>query len=91
MSRKSIKQKILLPYCAIILTVTVALGIISHQVLMTTVTDRERETLALLAQSTGEKISHKLQRRQELVKALALSDATERYARNFAEGLGLHG
>jgi len=84
MSRKSIKQKILLPYCAIILTVTVALGIISHQVLMTTVTDRERETLALLAQSTGEKISHKLQRRQELVKALALSDATERYARNFA-------
>jgi signal transduction histidine kinase/CheY-like chemotaxis protein len=84
MSRKSIKQKILLPYCAIILTVTVALGIISHQVLMTTVTDWERETLALLAQSTGEKISHKLQRRQELVKTLALSDATERYARNYA-------
>ena len=51
---------------------------------MTTVTDRERETMALLAQSTGERISHKLQRRRELVKTLALSNATERYARNFA-------
>ena len=84
MIRKSIKRKILLPYCAIILTVTVTLGVISHQVLMSTVIDRERETLAVLAQATGQKIYHKLERRQELVKTLALSDATERYARNYA-------
>jgi len=64
MNRKSIKQKILLPYFAIILSVTIMLGIISHQVLMTTVTDRQRETLALLARATGEQIAQQLNRRK---------------------------
>ena len=84
MNRKSIKQKILLPYSTIILSVTVILGIVSHHVLMTTVTDRQRETLALLARATGEDISQGLNRRKERIKALALSDATERYARDYA-------
>lgn len=84
MSRKSIKQKILLPYCAIILSVTVVMGIISHQVLMTTVTDRQRETLTLLAHAIGDEISQRFEHRKEKIKTLAHSDATERYARNYA-------
>ena len=84
MNKRSIKQKILLPYCAIILSVTVILGVISHQVLMTTVTDRQQETLALLARATGEEIAHQFERRKEQIKILAHSDATERYARNYA-------
>lgn len=84
MNRKSIKQKILLPYCAIILGVTVVLGIISHQVLMSTVTDRQQENLALLARATGEEIAQQFERRKERIKTLAHSDATQRYARNYA-------
>ena len=84
MNKRSIKQKILLPYCAIILSVTVILGVISHQVLMTTVTDRQQETLALVARATGEEIAHQFERRKEQIKILAHSDATERYARNYA-------
>ena len=84
MNRKSIKQKILLPYCAITLSVTVILGIFSHHVLMTTVTDRQRETLALLARVAGEEIAKKIERRKEQIKILAHSDATERYAHDYA-------
>jgi signal transduction histidine kinase/DNA-binding NarL/FixJ family response regulator len=82
--RKSIKQKILLPYCAIILSVTVILGVISHHVLMTTVTDRQRETLTLLARATGEEIAKQFGRRRERIGTLAHSDATERYAHDYA-------
>ncbi len=84
MSRKSIKQKILLPYCAITLTVTIVLGVISHQVLMTTVTDRQQENLTLMAHTTGDEIARLVTRRKEEIKALALSNATERYAHNYA-------
>jgi signal transduction histidine kinase/DNA-binding response OmpR family regulator len=81
---QSIKQKILLPYCAIILGVTVVLGAISHHVLMTTVTDRQRETLTLLARATGEEIAQQFERRKERIASLAHSDATERYAHDYA-------
>ena len=84
MGYKSIKQKILLPYCAIILGVTVVLGVISHHVLMTTVTDRQRETLTLLARATGEEIAKQFDRRKERIASLAHSDATERYAHDYA-------
>ena len=84
MNRTSIKQKILLPYCAIILSVTVILGVVSHQVLMTTVTNRQQENLALLARATGEEIAHQIERRKEQIKTLAHSDATRRYALDYA-------
>ena len=84
MNRKSIKQKILLPYCAIILSATIILGIVSYHALMTTVTDRQRETLTVLAHATAEEIAQRLDRRKEQIKALTLSDATERYARDYA-------
>ena len=51
---------------------------------MATVTSRQQETQALLARATGEEIARQFERRKEQIKILAHSDATERYARNYA-------
>ena len=80
---RSIREKVLLPYFGLVMVVTLILGLVSHQMLMSTVVGQQHETMRLQAREVGSAIAEQVERRKALIKSLAHSDATERYATNY--------
>ena len=84
MPRRSIRQKLMLPYCALVLFVAVLLGILCYQVLVDSLTEQQRETLSLHSQTAAGQMSRLLDYRKALIRDIAHSDAAGRYAQNYA-------
>jgi signal transduction histidine kinase/CheY-like chemotaxis protein len=80
---RSIREKVLLPYFGLVMVVTITLGFVSHQMLMSAVVGQQQETMRLQAREVGSAIAEQVNHRKALIKSLAHSDATERYATNY--------
>ena len=84
MPKKSIRQKLLLPYCALVLLVALILGFLCYQVVVDSLAEQQHETLSLHSHTAAAHVSRLLQHRKTLLRDIAHSDATERYAENYA-------
>ena len=84
MQRESVRQKVFIPFCVLVILVSIGLGVLCYRVLVDSLTSQQRETLALHSGTAAKHIGQLVEYRRTVIRDLAHSDAAERYAQNYA-------